>query len=304
MVSPLAAVLVASTLLPSTLAFVNTAPFVLWSQPSLSAVGALSSQVELEGAVVDSPLAYDVLSDESLCSLGGVLVIDQEGLHASDLPSMSFLSRLLPSASLQLPYLTSTSPSNLDDSLAQLAKACGSVVQTVQAGEHIPQGETSVVQIVKVEGKAVVEEERDADIQWEDALISPQIISFLDTHASSHLIVLTGHPSSSSSPLAIQQHRRNQKEVPLLLVSPAAAAAKTSSLPSKNRNGTTVVENDLPLLARYQILSTPILTCLIVSFGLLLPILAFGISALQSIKVPERMTATKGIIVTGEKKNQ
>lgn len=85
---------------------------------------------------------------------------------------MSFLSRLLPSASLQLPYLTSTSPSNLDDSLAQLAKACGSVVQAVQAGEHIPQAESSVVQIVKVEGKAVVEEEKDADIQWEGELLS------------------------------------------------------------------------------------------------------------------------------------
>ena len=93
----------------------------------------------------------------------------------------------------------------------------------------------------------------------------------------------------------------------MLATPPHAAqqsAPSSSSSHRPNGNGTRGNEAELPLLARYQILSTPLLTCLIVAFGLLLPILMLGINALNSIQVPERMTATKGIIVTEGKKNQ
>lgn len=47
----------------------------------------------------------------------------------------------------------------------------------------------------------------------------------------------------------------------------------------------TIPSPDAPLLERVQLLSTPVITSLLISFGVLIPILMFGISALAGIQV-------------------
>lgn len=135
-------------------------------------------------------------------------------------------------------------------------------------------------------------------LSWDtsDALITPQIKHLLDA-SSPHVVVLTGHPSAET--LLQVQRRQSAAERPLS--SPQTASSKQAFAPSSNRT-----TDDLPLLARYQFISTPVLMMTLVSLFVLLPILGLGISALASIQVPPRMDNVKGIQVgvTLDKKNQ
>lgn len=131
-----------------------------------------------------------------------------------------------------------------------------------------------------------------------DSLIAPQIQDLLATSAP-HVILLTGHASPQTL-LAVQQQQRRQ-ETPFQ--SSAASAYAPSSPSNKTREG---AEAELPLLARYQLISTPVLMMTLLSLLVLLPILGLGIMALASIQVPPRMDHVKGIQVgvTLDKKNQ
>lgn len=86
------------------------------------------------------------------------------------------------------------------------------------------------------------------------------------------------------------------------LQSVAAAFAPSTSSPTSNKTR----DEDLPLFARYQFISTPVLMMTLVSLLVLLPILGLGIASLASIQVPPRMDNVKGIQVgvTLDKKNQ
>lgn len=72
----------------------------------------------------------------------------------------------------------------------------------------------------------------------------------------------------------------------------------------RNRtNGT--VPTDAPLLDRVQILTTPVITALLISFGIFVPLIMFGVNALAGIQVPPRMLEIgKTIAVSRDKKEQ
>jgi hypothetical protein len=112
-----------------------------------------------------------------------------------------------------------------------------------------------------------------------------------------HVVLLTGHASPATL-LAVQR-----RQTPLTTPLQSVAAAYAPSSPS---NKTRAEESDLPLLARYQFISTPVLMMTLLSLLVLLPILGLGIAALASIQVPPRMDNVKGIQVgvTLDKKNQ
>ena len=77
----------------------------------------------------------------------------------------------------------------------------------------------------------------------------------------------------------------------------------TSSVPRPDRNST--IPTDGPLLERVQILTTPVITGLLLSFGVLLPILYVAVSALAGIQVPPRMMEIgKSLSVTKDRKDQ
>lgn len=63
-----------------------------------------------------------------------------------------------------------------------------------------------------------------------------------------------------------------------------------SARPSPND---TIPSKDAPLLERVQLLSTPVIMSLLISFGILVPILMFGISALAGIQVGFVMTCVR-----------
>ena len=99
---------------------------------------------------------------------------------------------------------------------------------------------------------------------------------------SPELIILTG--TSSSPSLTKRQD-------------PPSPSDPTSD-PSSTSGLNTTVPTGGPLLDRVQLLTTPIITALLISLGLFIPIIGFGVSALAGIQVPPRMMEiSKGMIV-------
>lgn len=127
-----------------------------------------------------------------------------------------------------------------------------------------------------------------------DALIAPQVAELLSS-AVPHVVVLTGHASPATQ-LAVQR-----RQTPL-----STPASKVAAAVAPSSSNSTTAHDDLPLLAKYQFISTPVLMMTLVALLVLLPILGLGIAALASIQVPPRMDNVKGIQVgvTLDKKNQ
>ncbi|CED83118.1 hypothetical protein [Phaffia rhodozyma] len=306
--SPILALSLISTLTlsPAVLAFVGTSPLVAWSSDStLSGLQSLEQAVEAKGPIVSASSVFDeLLSGDELCGLKGVLVISQESLHASDLRSTPLLSPFLKTSSLSIPYVASGSVDRLEASIQSLSRSCGARVDTLKAGESItdlkPLEMDRSMRLVQVMAKReeIEGESRETMLAWEDALLAPMVKSFLEAYPDSHLVVLTGHPAVGEM-AAVQAERRQEStlEVPSEDYSNLVAPFKG--------NGNHSTGEKTALLARYDITSTSILTMLGVSFGILIPILGFGIMALTSVSVPPRMDNVKGIqTVTADKKNQ
>lgn len=120
---------------------------------------------------------------------------------------------------------------------------------------------------------------------------------------SSHLIVLTGSRSQAKVDPKAQTHahaelKRQERPFP---------SHTTTAQPSSTHSGgmNTTIPTSGHLLDRYQLLTTPIITALLISFGLFVPIILFGVNALASIQVPPRMMEIgKGMVVGKEKKDQ
>jgi hypothetical protein len=107
------------------------------------------------------------------------------------------------------------------------------------------------------------------------------------------LIILTG---SSSSPSIIKRQQ------PPLPSGTSIAPLQTTSAGSPLN---TTAPTGGPLLDRVQLLTTPIITALLISFLLFVPIIGFGVSALVGIQVPPRMMEiSKSMTVGKDRKDQ
>lgn len=120
-------------------------------------------------------------------------------------------------------------------------------------------------------------------------------LSSLPSHS---LLLITGSRSSSK-----RQKRQEERPFPTYPSTTSSVIARpTSSSPSKHNS---TIPTDGPLFDRVQILTTPIITALLISFGIFIPLAAFGVSALASIQVPPRMMEIgKGLVVGKERKDQ
>lgn len=115
-----------------------------------------------------------------------------------------------------------------------------------------------------------------------DVLLSSTLESLVSTSFPNHLVVYSGSPHSTTS------HPKRQ------LVNPSALSFIVSS-----RAGT-----GSGILHRYQLLTPGLIMTFIVTVGLLLPIVAFGIRALASVQSPiAKGEAPKGFNA-GERKKQ
>ena len=74
---------------------------------------------------------------------------------------------------------------------------------------------------------------------------------------------------------------------------------------NKGNNRTSPVDPNAPLLDRVQLFTTPLLTALLISFLIFIPVIMLGIKSLADIQVPPRMMEiSRGAQVSKEKKEQ
>ncbi|KAH9843651.1 vacuolar ATP synthase subunit S1-domain-containing protein [Rhodofomes roseus] len=270
------------TLLPAaSYAYSGTAPIVAWSSHSSNALSLASSA----GYTNSVTALEDILLNGAACQHDAIILVDQKGLHASDLrnlPSSSELAQTLNSAvsTLELPYVPRSVSNPFSNLAGAVAERCGARVVTHAPGSTDSSFSAKEKHVVCVEMPAlegVEGADRRKVVAEHDSSLSSAIATLAETFPS-HLVVYAGwHPSlyaRQSSPFASN------------LTSTAAFATPSGGI-----------------LARYQLLTPGLILALAVGFFILVPIVLMGVSALASIQSPLQGEAPKGYIAS-EKKNQ
>ena len=163
------------------------------------------------------------------------------------------------------------------------AKVCGAeIVDNVEA---VPNGRA----VLRVDAKSEGGQSLGISLTVEAHVrtITSDVFGTVSHLPSPQLLILTGSSSLSK-----------RQEAPL--------PAQTSSLPHSRPTGiNTTLPTNGPLLDRVQLLTTPIITGVLVTFGLFIPILYLGIYALVGIQVPPRMLEIgKSMSVGRDRKDQ
>ncbi|KAJ7252419.1 hypothetical protein B0H12DRAFT_1184997 [Mycena haematopus] len=267
-----------AALLPLALAFSGTSPVVSWSSHSSNTLNALPSKVSDSYSLLDA-----LLSGSDICGHDAIVLVDQPELHASDLrnlPSSTHLVRSLSSStsSRQFPYVPNHAPIGMSALLKSAATRCDSTFVSFTAGQGGISLSGDVKHVISLSFPhlaGLAQERKDAMLKH-DALMSAELTTLASTFPN-HLVIYTG----SSSPLSFAR-----RQAPI-----------TGSIP----NGTASTGGGI--LAHYQLLTPGIITSLLITLFVLLPIVMFGIQALASIQSPLRNEIPKGFDAT-EKKNQ
>ncbi|KAJ7125410.1 hypothetical protein C8R44DRAFT_618812 [Mycena epipterygia] len=265
-----------AALLPLALAFSDTSPVVSWSSHSSSTLNGLPSKFPHSQSLLDS-----ILSSNDICGHDAIVLVDQPDLHASDLrnlPSNTHIARSLSSSpsSRQFPYVPNHASIDLSALLESAAERCVSRLVSFtpgQGGVALSGDAKHIVSLSFPPLGGVAQERKDAMLKH-DALLSTELEALASTFPN-HLIIYTGSSSLSFA---------------------KRAAPITGSI----RNGTATTGG---ILARYQLLTPGLITTLLITLFVLVPIVMVGIQALASIQSPLRNEIPKGYNAA-EKKNQ
>ncbi|THH18288.1 hypothetical protein EW146_g2661 [Bondarzewia mesenterica] len=246
-------ILTLAFLLPLTFAFSDTFPVVAWSSHKSKSLDVLSSVHSPAGS--DSNVIFEsILSTGDICDNDAIVLVDQPGLHASDLRALSPSSPLTTlisrsPSSIQLPYVRHTTDSSIHDFADSVSTRCGSRILSFMPG----QGGTSA--------------ERESRLVKE--------LESVESTFPKYLVIFTGSPSHSA-------YARRQSEPAVGSAFGALQQPGNSTLPEGG------------ILKRYQLLTPALITSLLVVFFILLPVVFFGVSALASIQSPLHVEAPKG----------
>lgn len=189
-------------------------------------------------------------------------------------------------AHVHIPYLSRPDKRSLDDSLDAWADKCGAAV--VDDLADVDGKRLVKLSIAKGECTSFFFKLHGRHSDKHGTLAIPSL-------ASPSILLITGSRSSS------KPEKRQERPFPTYTSTSSLTTRPTPSSPKHN----STIPTDAPLFDRVQILTTPIITALLVTFGLFIPLAAFGISALASIQVPPRMMEIgKGLVVGKERKDQ
>ncbi|KAJ2926200.1 hypothetical protein H1R20_g10880, partial [Candolleomyces eurysporus] len=234
-------------------------------------------------AVEASTVLNSLLSSDEICSYDAVVLVQQRGLHASDLrnlsPESSDLPRFLSSSSSSrtFQYLVNDDASSLLPSRGRnVAEECQSRLVQYSPGDAGIVLDHDLKHVINLELPALTESgaARKEEMQEQEQALADEL-SWLSKAFPNHLVVYSGVP-----------------------VSALKARASSSILTAAN--------DDLPeggILKRYQLLTPGLISALLVVFFVLIPVLFVGINSLAGIQSPVKMDIPKGFNAQ-EKKNQ
>ncbi|KAG6813177.1 hypothetical protein H0H92_013297 [Tricholoma furcatifolium] len=257
--------LVAAALCPLAFAFSNTVPLVSWS-----------SKAELQD-----------LRSPDLCSLDAVILVGQEGLHASDLRTLSPTSKFAQilsqsTSSRQLQY--AQPQPDLSSTAESVAARCGFETIHLTPNDvpgHFTHGSQNVVYITLPSLEGELGGSRKDKVSLYTSQLADEL-AYLSSTYPNHLVIYTGTSS------------------PSFTLQPRQAIAFDDLFIAPN---TTLVDGGI--LKRYQLLTPGLITVLLVAFFILVPILMFGFRALASIQSPlETAAEAPGKFSAEEKKRQ
>ncbi|KAF7289225.1 hypothetical protein MIND_01383800 [Mycena indigotica] len=258
---------VLSALLSAALAFSNTAPVISWSSHSSTLLDSLPSKFTLDA----------LLSSTDICGHDAVVFIDQPELRASDLRSLSptsHLARSLASApsSRQLPYVPNHGH-NVPQLLETTAARCNSqyVSYAPGYGSSLSGSAKHLLALTFPPLDGLAKDRKEALLKHDDILSTE--LARIATLFPHHIVIYTSSASLS------------KRSTPVNL----------RAAPSPSSKG--------GILAHYQLLTPGLITALIITLFVLLPIIMLGINALGSIQSPLRVDPPKGFDAV-EKKNQ
>ncbi|KAI5119635.1 hypothetical protein M0805_007898 [Coniferiporia weirii] len=265
----LAKLLATSAFLPLVWAFSNTVPLVAWSNHKNTLVDPFP---ELGQHGVDA-----ILSGDQLCSFNIVVLIDQPGLHAQDLrtlsPSSAIPLRLKTAQkSLQLPYVRQDASSMLSEAIRALALRCDSKIHQVGAESEFELDESDkhalYLTLPPVSGEGA----------WRGHIMNKignplaRAIDQIESVSQNAVFIYTG---SGMPGLDRRQTGEGDTDAPFSF----AAVNGTSS------SG---------ILHKYQLLTPGLIVSLLVTFFVLVPIIMFSVQALTSIQSSVRLDTPKG----------
>ncbi|TFK43127.1 BIG/ATPase V1 complex, subunit S1 [Crucibulum laeve] len=295
-----ARLVLAVALSPLVLAFSHTIPVISWSSSSSIALDSLPST--LSNTIHSASLLESILSEEDVCNHDAIVLVQQPGLHASDLRTLSpntHIARSLyssPSAR-QFPYV----PHGQWDisSLAEdVSSRCKSRMLKYAPGEGGITLEHGTKHVVCLDMPAIGHAGKNRKVAMkEHASVLGEELLALASVFPDHLIIIAG--SSFPAHEKRQSPDADLPSRPVLDLSPSSPSSfgKTVYI---NAN-TTLPEGGI--LKRYQLLTPGLITVLLISFFVLVPVVMLGVSALASIQNPLRTDIPKGFSAQ-DKKNQ
>ncbi|KAF9526254.1 hypothetical protein CPB83DRAFT_858067 [Crepidotus variabilis] len=276
----------------STLAFSGTYPVIAWSTYHSAVLESLPER--LDSSFHKGSLLKHLAESESLCEHEAVVIVNQPGLHAADLRSLSpraHISHSISSApsSRQYPYVSNNPNYEHITFINRLAEQCRSAVIHHSFGGDlvIPSGYSSYVVSLSMPSLVLSGKERIESLNDHDRLLAAELSSLADLFPN-HLIFLSGSPSPMT--------KRQEDDHP---------ARPILDLAGGNLPFNTYANSTLPvggILKKYQLLTPALISSLLVSIFVLLPLIFVGVKALSSIQSPIRLDTTKG--VSQDRKNQ
>ncbi|KIP05802.1 hypothetical protein PHLGIDRAFT_19598 [Phlebiopsis gigantea 11061_1 CR5-6] len=280
--------IIAVALAQTVLAFPGTHPIVAWSSHNSNALASVGKSSNT-GIFLER-----LLADSSICDHDAIVLVDQMGLHASDLrslPSSSKIARSINSApfSFEIPYMRDSTENPFLDIAGAIAKRCGSRILSISTGEVGPHLEdTSDKKHVVCMGMAPLEgssESRKEIMAKQESQLASDIENISKTF-SKYMVVYAGWNPMLRS-------RQDLEDGPALefVAEPSPASPSKAAAPAGG------------VLSKYQLLTPGLIISLIVGLFVLLPVVFLGISSLASIQSPVRLDAPKGFNAA-EKKNQ
>ncbi|RDB15419.1 hypothetical protein Hypma_004190 [Hypsizygus marmoreus] len=272
---------VAAFLCPLALAFSDTVPLLAWSSKQSNTLDRLPTNVRHV-----QPLLDQILNDD-VCELDAVILVDQPGLHASDLrtlPPSSALAQILSSSPSQRQFQYLSDPASLSTLAETISTQCNSHLITLTPASspagYFTHDAKNVVSITLPSLQDQVGGTRKDRMDVHAARLADEL-TYLAASFPAYLVLYTSSiPAFDTNALFEDQH------------------APRYVFESRDAN-TTLPEGGI--LKRYQLLTPGLILVLLVSFFVLVPILLVGFNALAGIQSPLRVEPPKGYSAADKK---
>ncbi|GMK56367.1 hypothetical protein CspeluHIS016_0302070 [Cutaneotrichosporon spelunceum] len=258
-------------------AFRDSSPLLVWSsEPNY---GLDEARAELTSGVIGADAVFGSLETIG-CDWDMAVVVRMDELHQTQIKKIS-LPLDSSKADLHIPYLIRPTREALDTSVQSWAENCGA--ELIDDSATPEKGQRTLVYIHAEHGKDIA---------------LPQDLP------ARNIVVVTGTRDLSKHELKRQEVAEEPFEsvkVPEVVASlPSLSPEPNASAAAKNET-----DPDAPKRKHNTYFTTPLITAILITFGVFIPIVFLSVKALASVQVPPRLLEiSKALAVDKTRKDQ